>query len=166
MKNSDKPLQLHDFDLIYGIGNVGREDDGLGWAFIDAIEANAISETQYHGETTLIRHYQLFFEDVDLIRRHKRVLFVDATKSVTTSQYKMERVLPKLDDSFTSHAISVQSIVAMCHQCYQVFPDVWLLTIRGTSWELSLGLTDEANKNLCQALEMVNALAFSTPPKV
>ena len=25
--------------LIYGIGNVGRQDDGLGWAFIDRLEA-------------------------------------------------------------------------------------------------------------------------------
>ena len=25
--------------LIYGIGNVGRQDDGLGWAFIDELEA-------------------------------------------------------------------------------------------------------------------------------
>lgn len=29
MKNSDKSLPLDAFDLIYGIGNVGREDDGL-----------------------------------------------------------------------------------------------------------------------------------------
>ena len=25
--------------LIYGIGNVARRDDGLGWAFIDQLEA-------------------------------------------------------------------------------------------------------------------------------
>ena len=24
--------------LIYGIGNDGRQDDGLGWAFIDRLE--------------------------------------------------------------------------------------------------------------------------------
>ncbi|KXF80597.1 hydrogenase maturation protease [Enterovibrio coralii] len=147
MKSSDKPLRLSDFDLIYGIGNVGREDDGLGWAFVDAIESMKEINAK------LVRHYQLFFEDVDLLRRHQRVLFVDATKEVTTSRYAIESVMPKLDDSFTSHAISVQSIVAMCHQCYQSFPDVWLLTIKGTSWELSLGLTKEADANLKLALE-------------
>ncbi|WP_082111325.1 hydrogenase maturation protease [Grimontia sp. AD028] len=146
MKNSDNPIHLSDFDLIYGIGNVGREDDGLGWAFIDAIESMGGTNAK------LVRHYQLFFEDVDLLRRHRRVLFVDATKEVTTSQYKVERVQPKLDDTFTSHAISVQSIVAMCQQCYQAYPDVWLLTMKGTSWELSIGLTPEAEDNLKHAL--------------
>ncbi|MDQ7073091.1 MAG: hypothetical protein Q9N32_05950 [Gammaproteobacteria bacterium] len=28
--------------LIYGIGNVGRQDDGLGWAFIDWLEKESI----------------------------------------------------------------------------------------------------------------------------
>lgn len=158
MKNSDKPLHLHDFGLIYGIGNVGREDDGLGWAFIDAIEA--LGET----DAKLVRHYQLFFEDVDLIRRHQRVLFVDATKSVTTSHFKVERVEPRLDDSFTSHAISVQSIVAMCQQCYQAFPDVWLLTIKGTQWDLSLGLTPEADNNLKLALSSVLSEGIAETP--
>ncbi|MDD1780709.1 hydrogenase maturation protease [Enterovibrio sp. ZSDZ35] len=151
MKSSDNVINVNDFDVIYGIGNIGRQDDGLGWAFIDAIEPDAASHQK------LVRHYQLFFEDVDLIRRHKRILFVDATKDVTTSQYRMERVLPKLDDSFTSHAISVQSILAMCHQCYQAHPDVWLLTIRGNSWELSLGLTPMATQNLALALEAVRS---------
>ncbi|CZF78857.1 hypothetical protein GCE9029_01096 [Grimontia celer] len=149
MKNSDNPIHLSDFDLIYGIGNVGRQDDGLGWAFIDAIES--LGETS----AKLVRHYQLFFEDVDLLRRHKRILFVDATKEVTTSHYEMKRVKPQLDDTFTSHAISVQSIVAMCHQCYQVFPDVWLLTVKGSRWELSLGLTPEASDNLKSAFAAV-----------
>lgn len=152
MKNSDKSLPLDAFDLIYGIGNVGREDDGLGWAFIDAIEAEKLSDAQ------LVRHYQLFFEDVDLVRRHQRVLFVDATKADTSRRFAMERVAPRLDDSFTSHAISVQSIVAMCHQCYGVYPDIWLLTIKGYSWELSEGLTKKAQANLYAAL---NAVQFT-----
>ncbi|MDD1791624.1 hydrogenase maturation protease [Enterovibrio makurazakiensis] len=149
MKNIDNTLQLRDFDLIYGIGNVGRQDDGLGWAFIDALEEMP-SVT-----ATLVRNYQLFFEDVDLIRRHQRVLFVDATKKAETQQFSMERVSPKFDDSFTSHAISVQTIVAMCHKCYEAFPDVWLLTVKGEAWELSLGLTPSASSNLEHTLTSV-----------
>ncbi len=147
MKNFDEFPSLASFDLIYGIGNIGRQDDGLGWAFVDAVEEQGLAPG------TLIRHYQLFFEDVDLIRRHNRVLFVDATKAEQTGCFAMEKVMPKLDDSFTSHAISVQTIVAMCHQCYSAFPDVWLLTVRGYEWELQLGLTAGARLNLETALD-------------
>ncbi|WP_434358766.1 hydrogenase maturation protease [Parasalinivibrio latis] len=149
MKSTVDFPSLDRFDLIYGIGNIGRQDDGIGWAFVDAVEEQGLSDAK------LIRHYQLFFEDVDLIRRYNRVLFVDATKAVQTSSFAVERVIPKLDDSFTSHAISVQTIVAMCHQCYRVFPEVWLLTVRGYEWELKLGLTAGAAQNLSAALDGV-----------
>ncbi|NIY84742.1 hydrogenase maturation protease [Vibrio hepatarius] len=149
MKNTDSPISLNSFDLIYGIGNVGRQDDGLGWAFIDDIEA--LSDL----DATLIRHYQLFFEDVDLLRRHKRVLFVDATKDSGTESFSLSRVKPRLDDSFTSHAITVQTILALCHQVYQVYPDVWLLAIKGDEWELKLGLTDCSRQRLNHAVNQV-----------
>ena len=39
-------MTLDDFDndscLIYGIGNVGRQDDGLGWAFVDWLQAEGL----------------------------------------------------------------------------------------------------------------------------
>ncbi|PKF77575.1 Ni/Fe hydrogenase [Vibrio sp. vnigr-6D03] len=149
MKNTDSPIPLNSFDLIYGIGNIGRQDDGLGWAFIDEIEK------KYDINGVLVRHYQLFFEDVDLLRRHKRVLFVDATKSSDTESFSLSRVEPRLDDSFTSHAITVQTILALCHNVYQSYPDVWLLAIKGDEWELKLGLTDRARKRLNRAINEV-----------
>ena len=49
--------------LIYGIGNVARQDDGLGWAFIDWLEATGACS-----RATLMRGYQLQLEDADLLR--------------------------------------------------------------------------------------------------
>ena len=57
--------------LIYGIGNVGRQDDGLGWAFIDWLEAVGLCP-----KADLMRHYQLHLEDADLISYKKKVLFI------------------------------------------------------------------------------------------
>jgi hydrogenase maturation protease len=138
--------------LIYGIGNVGRQDDGLGWAFIDRIEAS-----QPPPRAVLHRNYQLNLEDADLISEFARVLFVDATKDPAVSSFSLTRPEPKLDFSFTSHAISVPSILATAKQCFGYLPEVYLLAIRGYEWELQMGLTAPAEQNLGESVKFVSA---------
>ncbi len=129
--------------LIYGIGNVGRQDDGLGWAFIDWLESESICP-----KAELMRHYQLHLEDADMISYKKQVLFVDASKVPDLKTFQLEKVEPIMDFSFTSHAISVESILATCQTCFDYTPDVHFLTIKGYEWELQMGLTPEAKQNL------------------
>ena len=140
--------------LIYGIGNVGRRDDGLGWAFIDRLEARRPLP-----RAVLHRNYQLNLEDADLISGFARVLFVDATKDPAVSSFALTRPEPKLDFSFTSHAISVPSILATAKQCFGYLPEVYLLAIRGYQWELQIGLTELAEQNLCDSLKFVSSSA-------
>jgi len=129
--------------LIYGIGNIGRQDDGLGWAFIDWLEEESICP-----KAELMRHYQLHLEDADLISYKKQVLFVDATKALDVESIQLENMQAKMDFSFSSHAISIPSIMATCRQCFEKVPEVQLLTIKGYEWELQLGLTEKAKQNL------------------
>jgi hydrogenase maturation protease len=137
--------------LIYGIGNDGRQDDGLGWAFIDRLEARRPPP-----RAVLHRNYQLNYEDADLISGFARVLFVDATKDPSVSSFSLTRPEPKLDFSFTSHAISVASILATAKQCFGYLPEVYLLAIRGYEWELQMGLTEPAEQNLGDSLKFVS----------
>ncbi|MDQ7073092.1 MAG: hypothetical protein Q9N32_05955 [Gammaproteobacteria bacterium] len=60
----------------------------------------------------------------------------------------MTTAKPKLDYSFTSHAISVASILATCKTCFDTIPQVQFLTIKGYEWQLQLGLTAQAKQNL------------------
>ena len=136
--------------LIYGIGNSGRQDDGLGWAFIDRLE-----QIRPLSRARLRRTYQLSLEDADLISRYTRVLFVDATKDPAVESFTVSRPEPKLDFSFTSHAISVPSILATTQQCFEHVPDAYLLAIRGYEWELQEGLTSPAQHNLSHSLEFL-----------
>ena len=137
--------------LIYGIGNAGRQDDGLGWAFIDRLE-----EIRPGPRARLRRTYQLNLEDADLISRYARVLFVDATKDPAVQSFTLSRPEPKLDFSFTSHAISVQSILATSQQCFEYVPVAYLLAIRGYEWELREGLTSPAQHNLRRSMEFLS----------
>lgn len=134
--------------MIYGIGNVGRQDDGLGWAFIDWLE-----ETGICPDAEVIRSYQLQLEDADLISKMERVLFVDATKVPEVDGIRLEAVAPELDFSFTSHALSIPAVMATCKICFDRVPEVQLLTMRGYEWELELGLTPDATKNLKEATD-------------
>ena len=137
--------------LIYGIGNAGRQDDGLGWAFIERLE-----QIRPRPHACLRRTYQLSLEDADLISRYSRVLFVDATKDPAVESFSLSRPQPKLDFSFTSHAISVQAILATTRQCFEHVPDAYLLAIRGYEWELQQGLTSPAQHNLSHSLEFLS----------
>ncbi len=143
-------IQLAYFDhedcLVYGIGNDGRQDDGLGWAFMDWLEASA-----HCCRADRRRHYQLQLEDADLLSYQRRVLFVDASKDQDLDTFLISRVHPRLDFSFTSHALSISAVLATCLTCFDRVPEVYQLAIRGFEWELQTGLSAAARKNLEQA---------------
>ena len=109
-------MTLDEFDdescLIYGIGNVGRQDDGLGWAFVDWLHAEGLCSS-----AEMQRGYQLLLEDAELISTKDRVLFIDATKDASVASFTLGRAAPKMDFTFTSHAISIPAIMATCQQC-------------------------------------------------
>ena len=140
-------MRLGDLDndscLIYGIGNVGRQDDGLGWAFVDGLEAEGLcSNAEMH------KNYQLLLEDAELISNKERVLFIDATKEASVASFTLGRAVAKMDFSFTSHAVSIPAIMATCQRCFQRLPEVHVLAIRGFEFELAMGLTPAAQRNL------------------
>jgi len=143
-------MTLDEFDddscLIYGIGNVGRQDDGLGWAFVDWLQAEGRCSN-----AELQRNYQLLLEDAELISTKQRVLFIDATKEASVASFTFHRAVPKMDFSFTSHAISIPALMATCEQCFERLPVVHVLAIRGFEFELELGLTQAAQRNLDDA---------------
>lgn len=136
--------------LIYGIGNVARRDDGLGWAFVDELE-----ETGRCPNATLVRGYQLQLEDADLLCHYRRVLFVDATRDPTVASFRLERPEARLESSFTSHALTIPSVLAITEQCFGAHPEVVVLAIRGHAWNLAHGLTTRASHHLAAAISAV-----------
>ena len=162
MISAKNNLDLSYFDaescLIYGLGNVGRQDDGLGWAFIDWLETSSVCS-----RADKAKFYQLNLEDADLISHKERVLFVDASKDTTIDHFRLYKVEPKIDFSFTSHAMSMETIAATCQQCFGRSPEVYVLAIRGYEWELKIGLTDQAKINLHSAIDHI-CRAISKPP--
>lgn len=131
--------------LIFGWGNPSRGDDALGPLFVERIEALDLPGVE------CLTDFQLQVEHALDLRGRQRVLFVDA--SIGTATIAATRIEPARDATFTSHAISPQSVM----QTYldiekSAPPPCWLLAIGGTAFELGEPLSPQAAVNLEAAL--------------
>ena len=132
--------------LVLAIGNSGRQDDGLGWAFGEALEKDG----QFEGEVHY--RYQLQVEDADLVTTADRVVFVDAFKDPLPDGFQWKKIAPNADFEFTTHALSPEAVLFFCEQLYGRVPDANCMLISGEAWELEIGLTERGKKNLELAL--------------
>lgn len=135
--------------LIIGIGNTSRGDDALGW-----LAAQALSEQDAH----LHPVYQLQIEDAELISRYKEVLIVDASVSTYDEGYKYRACRSGDDRSFTTHSVSPECMLYLCEMHFDSCPEVHILEITGTSWELGEDITKEAELNLQKALRFMKSV--------
>lgn len=134
MKNSDKII-------IIGIGNSGRQDDGLGWAFVDEIK-------QKFPGIMIDYKYQLQIEDADLISSYDTVFFIDATKENTEKGFSYAKCQASEQYSFSTHALQPETILHLCKTIYNKHPNAYILGIQGYEWDLQIGLTKKAKQNL------------------
>lgn len=131
--------------LVYGYGNPGRQDDGVGVALVDALEAWALSGRRPW--LTFDRNYQLNAEDALAASAHGVVVFLDASQD-QVEPFRFAAIQPSLTVSFSTHAMSPESVLALCRDLYGVRPSGRLLTIRGYSWEPNQAMTAEARRNM------------------
>lgn len=144
---------MADRALLLGVGNVGRGDDGLGWAFLDRLR----QEPSFSGR--LEYRYQLQVEDAALASHAGRVVFVDASARDLPGGFRWRPCMPSPDFEFTTHALPPQAILQLCRELYGRTPRADLLEIQGHCWELGAGLSPEAERALERALRF-----FQTQP--
>lgn len=132
--------------LIIGIGNSGRQDDGLGWAFLDAIESLLLENID------LEYRYQLQVEDAELIARYNSILFVDADMVQHPNGFNFEKLYPKDVNSYTSHELNPETVLHLAKTIYNVYPECYMLSISGITFHLNIGLTEIALLNLDNAI--------------
>lgn len=121
----------NDSCLIYGTGNVGRQDDCLGWAFIDWLQTGGL-----RSNAEIQRNNQLQLNDAYLISKMQRVLFVDAAKERLADIIHIgARGAENGFQSSTSHAISMPAIMANPSTVFQRLPVVHVLAIGGFEFD-------------------------------
>jgi hydrogenase maturation protease len=140
-------MKKEDKLLVIGVGNYGRQDDGLGWLLLDQLKVEEISniDLQYR--------YQLQIEDVDLITQYENVIIVDATKETIEEGYNFKKCLPDDKYSFTTHELLPETILYLAKKLFDKEPNVLILGISGYKWNLEIGLSKRAKINLMKSKE-------------
>ncbi len=139
--------------LIYGYGNPGRQDDGLGIEMAqkvkDWIEEHHLTCMQTD------ENYQLNIEDAEKIHEWDIVVFVDATKE-PIHEYKFEAIEPDVAKvEFSMHAVSPAYVLHLSEKLFGRKPEAYVLGIKGFSWDMAEGLTDNAKLNMEQAFQFL-----------
>lgn len=128
--------------MLIAIGNSGRSDDGLGWAFLDGL-ADLLPENwqcEYR--------YQLQVDDAELISRYATVYFVDADTRDHPGGFHFDSLQAKPLASLTSHQLEPSAVLYLCNEIYGKIPGAFVMGISGANFDLSIGLGARAIANL------------------
>ncbi len=139
--------------FIYGYGNPGRQDDGLGNAFVEKMEQ--WTQEEKISSITFDSNYQLNIEDAEAISNKDLVIFVDASTE-PIDDFCVTRVNPsEATVEFTTHAASASFILHLCNQLFNKYPECFLLHIKGYEWNFKEGLSFRAKANLVKAVDFL-----------
>ena len=131
--------------LVFGYGNPGRLDDGLGAALADAIEELRIPGVDVDAD------YQLTVEDAAEVARHRVVVFADAAVD-GPEPFSFEPVEPKGELGFTSHGLDAPAVMAFAIELFAAETKGYMLGIRGYEFnEFGEALSAAARENLAAA---------------
>ena len=140
--------------LVYGIGNTGRQDDGLGVRLVEQLEGMRLPAT-----VTLETNYQLAPEDALALSAHDVVIFVDATVDPDApAPYALAAVAPVADRAFSSHVLGRGTLLELCHRLYGRGPRAYAMAIPAYAFEVNAELSPGAADNLARSLDDLRRL--------
>jgi len=131
--------------IVFGIGNIGRQDDGLGWLFLDHLKEKQLNHLD------LEYRYQLQIEDAELICNYDTVIFVDAVKSNVAKGFYLKKCKPSVKYGYSTHELAPETILHLAKDLYKHQPKAYILGIEGVQWDLEIGLTVKAKLHFKKA---------------
>ena len=138
--------------LIFTWGNPSRGDDALGTEVYDQLQKQDLDNVD------LLTDFQLQIEHTIDLEKRERVLFIDASVSAA-EPFEFYRLKPVKDDSYTTHAMSPESLLAPYEKVNsKAPPPAYMLSIRGYTFDLGLPVSEEAGSNLEQSLTFIKRL--------
>ena len=137
--------------LVFGYGNPGRLDDGLGPALSSAIEAQGLEAV------TTDSDYQLNIEDATAFQEHDVVVFADADVR-QVAPFHFTRIKPAFDVEYTSHSVEPEALFGLAVKlfgCREDFP-CYVLGIQGYEFnDFGNWMSDGAQENLVAAVDFI-----------
>lgn len=139
------PIAQPNPTLVLTWGNPSRGDDAIGPLFYQRLQQANLPGVD------CLTDFQLQIEHSVDLKQRQTVYFVDASLSAD-SPFTLSEVSPLEDQTFSSHALSPQALLAISAQVNGNLPkNCFLLAIRGYDFDLGRPLTESAKNNLEQA---------------
>lgn len=151
--------------LVYGYGNPGRRDDGLGPALVRELAARGVADEAGPGARVVLESgYQLQVEDAALVAGFDAVIFADAEvgaepgaaaapargadgrkgaagpdhQAVATAApapFALRPLEPRGGAAFTTHAVAPEEILALARAHFAGAARGYVLAIRGYDFD-------------------------------
>ncbi|GJM41050.1 MAG: hydrogenase [Ardenticatenaceae bacterium] len=139
--------------VVIGIGNPLRGDDGVGWAVIEALEAES------GAPITAVSAHQLLPEHIDLFRLEAQVIFVDASVEGTAGEVTVTAVPATKDGPAASHHLHPGVLLALGEKLYGRMPPAHLITISGQAFGYEEKLSLPAREAIAIVVNQIKQLA-------
>ncbi len=142
--------------LIFTWGNPSRGDDALGPRIYDLLKTEALHDVD------VLTDFQLQIEHVMDLENRERVLFIDASISAH-APFEFFQLQAGQDDSYTTHAMSPQSLLAVYEQVNKrAPPPAFMLSIRAYEFDLGSPISHKAAANLNEAISFIKLRLTTT----
>lgn len=130
--------------LVIGYGNPGRQDDGLGAAFVKRLESQNIPGID------CFDCYQLNVEDALTCASYDEIIFVDAHLDLKPP-YRLHEISPSDEALLGSHSLNPEGVLSLCASLYQKRPKAWILAIKGCAFDV---FEEKLSTQACGNLEL------------
>lgn len=141
--------------LVIGFGNPARQDDGLGPAFVEAVEKLGLPHV------VVDSNYQLTVEDAEAISHYDTAIFADASLE-GDEPFTFRRIVPQNRREVSTHSVEPAAVLGLAQEAFQARTAGYLLGIRGHSFDMFVEeMTSRARDNLAAALAFMEPLLRS-----
>lgn len=153
-----------DKDLILGIGNVDRQDDGVAWHILSNLNHHLgrISPTSPDddfgniGKSPDLRYVlQLTPDLAEDLSSYQRVCFVDAHTGVVPEDVHVSKVNTAYQYSPFTHHLTPASLLALTLTIYQHAPEAIIVSVRGYQFEFCQNLSVKTAQNAIKAADLI-----------
>jgi hydrogenase maturation protease len=139
--------------VIIGYGSTLRSDDGIGY-----LAAERLMELLGEDQAEVLARQQLTPDLADVLRRYRRVIFIDACADAAAGQIDRRPVVPDAQNwgAFV-HEMSPAVLLGCVKETYGQCPTGILYAIGVESFAIGEGLSPMAATSLDRAIQLIRA---------
>ena len=142
-------------DLLIGVGNTLRRDDGAGHQIAERAAAVV------PGVECLLAH-QLDITMVEKCAGRRRLVIADVSVEDLEEEVWLRRIVPTPWSFSHAHALSPQTLLSLINSIHGRAPEAWLATVLGHEFGLGETLSPRCSRAVAQMVPRVGALLGST----